>query len=155
MSVDLTPQNVITFIKDDPRNVGFQAIRNAYPGADQPLVNAANSTTGPGAGSVDGDPMSSSAFLDLLDATEFGNFNSAQLAQLNTLMAPQTVNLGSKPTQDKLDAVLASYATSKASVQARYTRAGSPWEVYFGKGSQADQSTIDNARNYGPNAPNF
>ena len=149
MTFPVTNANVITFIVSDPRSVGFAAIRTANPGADSPLVAAANSTTGPGAGTVAGDPITASDLLDLLDATEFASLTTAQLSQLQTIMSAGTVNMGSSATQAKLTTILADYATSKAAVTTKFTRAASPWEVYFGKGNQCSGSILDDARNSG------
>jgi len=149
MTLAITSQNVINFIVQDSRNVGFLSIRQSFPGANQPLLDAANNVSGPGFGSVAGDPISATDFLDLLDATEFNALTTAQLAQVNTLMAPGTITMGSSRTQEKLNAILANYATSLAAVQAKYTRSGSPWEMTFGKGSVADNETLNTARNSG------
>ena len=72
--------NVITFIASDPRSVGFAAIRAAHPGADDVLVAAANSPTGPGSGMVAGDPMAKDDAFSLIAPSEWAVMTSAQLA---------------------------------------------------------------------------
>ena len=147
--VALSNANIISFITSDPRSVGFSAIRTAHPGADQPLIDAANNASGPGAGTVAGDPITASALLDLIDGDEFNTMTTAQLTQLQTILAVQTVDAGTTPTQGKLSALFSSYAKSLASVQASYTRPAGPWEVYFGKGNVATAQLLDAARNSG------
>jgi hypothetical protein len=148
-AVALTDANVVTFITTDPRAVGFAAIRTANPGADAPLIAAANNTSGPGAGTVAGDPISSQALLDAIDGVEFNAMTSPQLQQLQTIMTPGNVDMGSAPSQSKLTTLLASYATSKAAIEAKYNRAAGPFEVYFGKGNICTQQILDSARNSG------
>lgn len=144
---ELTNANVVAFIVSDPRSVGFSAIRTAHPSEDGPLIEAANNTSGPGAGTVSGDAITSSALLDLIDAGEFVTLTTAQLAQLQTIMSAGVVNVGAVSTQDKLATLLADKATSLANVSARFTRPAGPWEVYFGKGNQAGVGVLDDARN--------
>lgn len=147
--VPVTDANVITFIKTDPLSVGFAAILTASPGTDQPLVDAANNAEGPGSGTVAGDPITGAALMDLIDADEFSAMTTAQLTQLQTILAAQTVNMGSSPTQQKLSSLFAEYATSKAQIEASYVRPAGAWEVYFGKGNLATASILDHARNSG------
>lgn len=146
-TVALTDANVVTFIKTDPRSVGFAAILTANPGADAPLIAAANNASGPGSGTVAGDPITSQALLDLVDATEFNAMTTAQLTQLQTIMTPGNVDMGAGQSQGKLTALFASFATSKAAIEGKYNRAAGAFEVYFGKGNVCTQAILDSARN--------
>lgn len=148
-TVALTDANVVTFIKTDPLHVGFAAILTANPGQDAPLIAAANNASGPGSSTVAGDPITSQALLDAIDASEFNAMTSPQLQQLQTIMTPGNVDMGSAQSQAKLTALLASFATSKATVQAKYTRPAGAFEVYFGKGNLCTQAILDSARNSG------
>lgn len=80
-------------------------------------------------------------------SAELSTFTTAQLAQLQTLLTVQTILVGNSATQAKFDSLLANFATSKAAVQATYTRTAGPWEVYFGKGNLATVGLLDAARN--------
>lgn len=145
----VTDANIITFITTDPESVGFSAIRTAHPGDDSELLAAANSTTGPGSGTVAADPITAQALLDLINSDDFNTMTTAQLTTLQTIFAAQPVNMGSVPTQEKLSALFADYATSLAAIEAAYVRPAGPWEVYFGKGNVATAQLLDHARNSG------
>ena len=149
MVAEVTDANVITFIVSDPRSVGFSAIRAAHPGDDNALIVAASSTDGPGSGTVGADPITSSDLLDLVAAGDFSAMNSAQLAQLQTILSAGSVNIGQSASQAKLDSLFANFATTKATLQSNYTRPASPWEVYFGAGQAPTISILDHARNSG------
>jgi hypothetical protein len=145
--VAVTDANVITFIKTDPLHVGFAAILTANPGADQPLVDASNNASGPGAGTVAGDPMSKSDAFNSIAPAEWNVMTSAQLDSWNSL--PDPIQMGEVNIQQDLALLFAGYATSLASFQTKFTRPGSPWEVYFGKGQVATNAVLDHARNSG------
>jgi hypothetical protein len=146
MTVEVNNANVIAFING---NSTLHAIALEHPGANQPLIDACNGTTGIGAGTVAGDPVSASQLLTLLDADDLQRMSTQQIALLTFYTSVQTLDLGDASIQSKLNAVLATYATSKAAVQAKYTRPGSLWEVHFGKGLVCDQVILDTARNSG------
>lgn len=147
MSTPVTNANVVTFITSDPRSVGFAAIRAANPGADAPLLAAANNPSGPGAGTVAGDAITPAALSDLISASEWNTMTAAQYQALADLKANGTILVGNAPTQAKLNLLFADYPTSLAAIQATYTRAAGPWETYFGKGSLATTALLDAARN--------
>lgn len=148
-TVPVTDANVVTFIKTDPRNVGFAAILTADPGQDQPLIDAANNASGPGSGTVAGDAITSQALFDLVDAAEYAAMTSPQLQSLQNFLTLQNVDMGSVATQQKLDNLFANYATSRVAIQAKYTRPAGAWEVYFGKGNLCTGAILDSARNSG------
>lgn len=145
--VDVTNANIITFFKTDPLHVGFAAILAANPGADQPLIDAANNASGPGAGTVAGDPMSKSDAFNLIAPTELSVMTTAQFNEWAAF--PDPINMGNANMQQDLNLLFADYATSLASFKAVYTRAAGPWETYFGKGNLASAALIDAARNSG------
>lgn len=146
---DETNANIISFINSDPLSCGVHTYAVAHPGDDPGIMNIVNSTISPGAGPVAADPINSADFFDLIDGDDFNAMTNAQLQQLSTIMSVGSVNMGSTATQNKLDALLANFATSRVAVQANYTRQGSPWEVWFGKGHAASQQSLDDARNSG------
>lgn len=148
-TVALTDANVVTFITTDPRSVGFAAIRSANPGADQPLVDAANNASGPGNGTVAGDTISSQDLFDLVDADEYAAMTSPQLQSLQNFLTLQNVDMGSASSQLKLNNLFANYANSLAAIQATYTRPAGAFEVYFGKGHLCNATILDSARNSG------
>lgn len=145
----VTNANIITFIVSDPLNVGFAAIRTANPGADQPLINASNNASGPGSGTVVGDPITAQALFDLVDGGEYSAMTSPQLQSFQNFLVLQNVDMGSAPTQSKLSTLFASYLKSLTAIQGVYNRAAGPWEVYFGKGNLCTQALLDAARNSG------
>lgn len=148
-TVALTDANVITFIKTDPLHVGFAAILTADPGQDAPLVAAANNASGPGSGTVAGDPITSQSLFDLVDAGEYATMTSAQLQSLQNFLTLQNVDMGSVPSQAKLNNLFASYSKSLTAIQGVYTRPAGPFEVYFGKGNLCTAAILDAARNSG------
>lgn len=148
-TVALNNANVIIFITTDPRAVGFAAILTASPGQDAPLVTAANNASGPGSGTVAGDPITSQALFDLVDAAEYGAMTSPQLASLQNFLSLQNVDMGSAASQLKLNNLFASYAKSLAAIQSVYTRAAGAFECYFGKGNVCTAAILDAARNSG------
>jgi hypothetical protein len=141
--------NIVTFIVTDPLAVGFLAIRTASPGVDAPLLAACNSNTGLGAGTKAGSPITAAALLDLISASEFSAMTTAELTQLQTILATQTVNVGNAPSQAKLNSLFANYLVSLDAIQATYSQPASPWEVYFGAGQVATTALLDAARNSG------
>lgn len=143
----VTNANVVAFIKTDPLHVGFAAVLTASPGQDAPLLSLCNSVSSPGAGTKAGSPVTAAALLDLVDAAEFSSMTTAELTQLQTILAAGNVNVGGAPAQSKLNALLATYARSLAAVQLTYTQPATPWEVYFGAGQVATTSILDAARN--------
>lgn len=145
--VPVTDANVITFIKTDPLSVGFAAILTANPGADQPLVDAANNASGPGSGTVAGDPMSKSDAFSLIAPSEWAAMTTAQLESWGSL--PDPINMGDPVIQQDLALLFADYATSLAAFNGKSTRPAGAWEVYFGKGNLATASILDHARNSG------
>lgn len=148
-TVALTDANVVTFIKTDPLHVGFAAILTADPGQDAPLVTAANNVSGPGSGTVAGDPITSQALFDLIDATEYAAMTSPQLQSLQNFLTLQNVDMGSAPAQLKLNNLFSAYSKSLTAIQSAYTRPAGPFEVYFGKGNVCTAAILDAARNSG------
>ena len=147
MTFPVTNANVVTFITTDPYTVGFDAIRTAHPGSDAELIAACNNKTGTGSSTEPADPISSAALIDLIDAGNFVAMNSAQLAQLNAITQPGTVNVGNESTQSKLNAVFSGMTATLNNLTNAYSQAASPWERYFGAGQSADAGTLDAARN--------
>lgn len=147
MTAVLNNANIVTFIVSDPLSVGFSAIRTAHPGSDDELVAAANNASGPGAGTVAGDPISYSDFFALINADEWAAMTTAQLAQLASF--GDQIKMGDAGAQAKVNALFSGFATSKASLSALFSRPATPWEVHFGKGLSASTSQLDEARNSG------
>lgn len=145
--VPVTNANIITFIVSDPLAVGFAAIRTANPGADGPLMTAANAVSG--AYQVPNSPMTAANFEQLFNAEEFATFTTAMEAELSLILQPGVINIGSTAIQADLDALFASYPLTLAAVRGQYTQAASAWAYYFGAGQTATQTVLDQARNSG------
>ncbi len=143
------PANIIAFIVSDPLSVGFAAIRAAHPGADQPLADAANSTTGPGSGTLPAGQISKLDFDDLINGTDFGNLTSPQLESLTYLTAGGSIDIGSAVTQAKLASLFSGLSTTKAAMAAAGVRPASPAEIYFAAGTVITNTQLDQARNSG------
>lgn len=149
MANALTNANIIAFIVSDPLHVGFAAIRAANPGADAPLLAAANNASGPGAGTKPGPAMAANAVFSLLDAGEWITLTEPEEGSWNQMVAAQPMLMGDPGWQAKFNALFANYPKSLAAIQAFYTQPASPWEVYFGAGQVATTAELDAARNSG------
>lgn len=146
-TVALTDANVVTFIKTDPLHVGFAAILTASPGQDAPLMAAANNASGPGSGTVAGDPMGKSDAFKLIAPSEWAVMTSAEFDSWNSI--PDPVDMGDSVIQQDLSLLFKNYATSLAAFNGKATRPAGAFEVYFGKGNLCTQAILDSARNSG------
>ena len=144
MTVAVNDANVVSFINN---NAALHAVALANPGADQPLIEACNQVVS--SVSVPGDMISASQFLSLLDGAELGAMSTPQVALVTLYASVQNLEMGDSSIQSKLDTLFSQFPTSLAAVRSKYTRNGSRWEGQFGKGLQADQNTLDKARNSG------
>lgn len=145
--VAITNASIITFIVSDPLGVGFAAIRSANPGADAPLLSAANAISQ--SFQVPNSPMTSANFMQLIDSGEFATLTTAEESQLTLMLSPGVLNIGTAAIQADLNALFANYPKSLAAIKAQYTQSASPWAYYFGEGQVATQSQLDQARNSG------
>ncbi len=155
MPTELTPANILTFIKTDPLSVGFAAIITANPGLDGPLEDAANDVNGPGSGTVGGDGLPSGELVKLIDKSEWNLLTILNQSQLTTIGTTSPLDMGSENVQGILEATFANCPKTLAVLRAKYTRRAGAWEVYFGKGHTANGNDIDSARNITPGNPQF
>ena len=138
---------VISFVKTDPLGCGVTAAASGSPGNDTAIESVVNvvSANYP----VPASPMTAADFEELFDATEFSTFTSAVEQQLQLMFTAGVINVGDAPVQSQLNALFTNYPRTLAAVQGKYTRPGSAWEYWFGAGSQATNSILDQARNSG------
>lgn len=145
--VAINNASIISFMKTDPLGLGLVAIETANPGSDPPLLAAVNAVNP--AFQVPADPMSADAFEQLFDPGEFATFTTAMEAQLQLMLTPGTLDIGTPSIQADLDALFANFPKTLANVRAAYTQSASGWAYWFGVGQTATQTQLDAARNSG------
>jgi hypothetical protein len=130
-------------INTDPAALGYAAPKAA--GNDQGVANLLNAV-GAGAGfQVNREPISTAFFLSNVAAAEYLALTAVKLAQLQCIVAAQTVDINDASTQAMLIGVFGNPSATRTNIIAILKRQGSRAEVLFGRGTVITVNDISKA----------
>ena len=129
----------------DPLKVGYAPL--IASGSDTDLAALLNALTGPGAGTVPGDPISAADFVSKIAAVELISLTSLQLTQVQIVTAAQQIKVAAPEVQKWIANTWPSNTapSTNAALSALVSRIGSRAEVLFGNGTVISDSDISKA----------
>jgi hypothetical protein len=141
MAID--PAALATEIQQDADALGYAA--SVVAGNDQAVADALNLVRAGATFQVSREPISTAFFLSNVAPAEFLALTAVKLAQLQCIVAAQSVDINDASTQAMLVGIFGNPSATRTAIIAILKRQGSRAEALFGRGAVVSASDVSKA----------